>query len=627
MPPRQHYTRHWQSGKWAGTAALGFSSTILLMSDLPYNMFENCSAESEKIMRVHIRHFFKSIAIAAFLCLIATGSGSIVGAAETDEITWQIEIKVAFTSDQINQPGWEENTRALQSALTTRLQSNGTRLDTQRAPSARGDEITFRADGKGTAAQFRRIAFDDLSPVGGLLGSPAALTLEGAVKRGESVSLVLESNPSTGYSWDVSQLDAAVLQTAGAPQFQQKANMPGAPAKQTIKLNAAQDGAASLALVYRRPFETEEPTRRVTLRAARLASLADVTSPVALTAAQTAPPDLPVRVPQTASALPSTFNWASSDNWKATPEVTPIRNQGNCGSCWAFATVAPFESNIMIKDGVSANLSEQYLVSCNTDGWGCNGGWWGHKYHYNTNAYGQTAAGAVYESAFPYVAYDAPCSTSYSHPYKLNNWYSLGAYPTVDAIKNAIYNYGPVSAALCAGSGFNGYGGGVFSGNDCPQVGINHAITLVGWNDTTGTWVLRNSWGTGWGESATSGGERGYMRIAYGTSQVGYNASYVIYNGAPLPCYNLTTSVSPGGGGSVLASPAPNCNATQYTQGTVVTLTAAPACAHTFSSWSGALSGSVNPTTITMSGAKSITANFGTFPSTCFYIQLPFAIR
>jgi C1A family cysteine protease len=581
-------------------------------------------------MCIHIRHFLEPIAIAAFLCLIASMSGSIAGAAETDEITWQIEIKVAFTSDQITQPGWEANTRALQSALTMRLQSNGTRLDTLRAPSARGDEFTFRADGKGTAAQFRRVAFDDLSPVGGLLGSPAALTLEGAVKRGESVSLVLESNPSTGYSWDVSQLDAAVLQTVGAPQFQQKANMPGAPAKQTIKLNVAQDGPASLALVYRRPFEAEEPMRRVTLRAARLASLADVTSPVALTSAQTAPPDLPVRAPQSTNALSSHFNWASTDNYTGAVKVTPIRNQGSCGSCWAFATVAPFESNILIKDSASANLSEQYLVSCNTSGWSCSGGWWAHDYHESRIVPNDTVAGAVYESAFPYGAYNAPCNAPYSHPYKLNDWYTLGTYPTVNAIKNAIYNYGPVSAALCAGSHFGNYSGGVFTdpdGSDCTNYGINHAITLVGWDDATATWVLRNSWGPYWGESAYSGGERGYMRIVYGTSLVGYNASYVVYNGTPLPCYNLTASVSPGGGGSVLASPAPNCNATQYTQGTVVTLTATPACGHTFSSWSGALSGSVNPATVTLSGAKSVTANFGTVLSTCFYIQLPFALR
>jgi hypothetical protein len=403
--------------------------------------------------------------------------------------------------------------------------------------------------------------------------------------------------------------------------------MPGAPAKQTIKLNAAQDGAASLALVYRRPFETAAPTRRVTLRAARLATLANITNPVAPSAAQAVPPDLPVRVPQSTSTLPSHFNWASTDNYTGAIKVTSIRNQGGCGSCWAFGTVAPFESNILIKDNVSTNLSEQFLVSCNTDGWGCGGGWWAHPYHYDTLSSGQSAIGAVLESAFPYVAYDAPCSSSYSHPYHLNNWYYVGSpwtVPSVGAIKNAIYNYGPVSVALCAGSNFNAYSGGVFSANDCGS--INHAITLVGWDDATSTWVLRNSWGTGWGESAYSGGERGYMRIAWGASAVGYNATYVVYNGAPV-CYSLTTAANPSGSGNVIASPAPNCgDGVRYLQGTAVTLTAQPGCSRTFQNWSGDASGSANPTTITMSGNKSVTANFAGSGSPCRY-GLPFIMK
>ena len=203
------------------------------------------------------------------------------------------------------------------------------------------------------------------------------------------------------------------------PSFSKKPSMPGAPAKQTIKLDAAQDGNATLALAYRRPWEPAEPTRRVTLRAARLASLADITNPVAPTAAQAAPPNLPVRVPASPSAFPSHFSWASTDNWTGAPQVTPIRNQGACGSCWAFATVAPFESNILIKDYMSRDLSEQYLVSCNTDGWGCDGGWWGHDYHQWKPPVNDTVAGAVLESSFPYQAADVPCNATYSHPYKI----------------------------------------------------------------------------------------------------------------------------------------------------------------------------------------------------------------
>ncbi|MCK4348384.1 MAG: hypothetical protein KAW47_07190, partial [Thermoplasmatales archaeon] len=75
---------------------------------------------------------------------------------------------------------------------------------------------------------------------------------------------------------------------------------------------------------------------------------------------------------------PEIFDWRDIDGVDYT---TPIKSQGSCGSCWAFGTVAPLECNIKIKDGVTIDLSEQYLVSCNSDGWGCNGGWWAHDYH------------------------------------------------------------------------------------------------------------------------------------------------------------------------------------------------------------------------------------------------------
>lgn len=456
--------------------------------------------------------------------LLAITSGSLWGA--SDAIEWQIEIRTAFTRAQMNQPNWEADARARQAALTTRLASRGARLETTRAEDADGAQIVWRAQGKGTLTQFQQIAFDDLSPLGGLIGGVAQLTLNGATARGESVSLGLESNPSTGYAWQVNHADGVNAHTSA--QWRSKANLPGAPAVQTIALNATREGEASLVLTYRRAWETEEPTRRVTLRAARLASLASIVNPLAPPAASA--PNLPVRAPENVAALPATFNWASSDNYLGAPKLTPIRNQGSCGSCWAFATVAAFEGNIYIKDNVSRDLSEQFLVSCNTDGWGCSGGWWGHKYHYDTTIPGDANPGAVYESAFPYVAYDAPCHAPYARPYRLNNWFYVGSQwsiPSVEAIKNAIYNYGPVSVAVCAGPVFSSYSGGIYSTNESSYCsgGINHAVALVGWNDAENTWIMRNSWGTGWGES-------GYMRILRGVSNIGYNASYVIYNGA-----------------------------------------------------------------------------------------------
>ena len=229
--------------------------------------------------------------------------------------------------------------------------------------------------------------------------------------------------------------------------------------------------------------------------------------------------------------LPSSWNWCDQGG------CTPIKNQGSCGSCWAFGTVGPLESNILIKDGMEEDLSEQYLVSCNTDYWGCTGGWWAHDYHKWKYSPPETEAGAVPESEFPYVAYEAPCGGPYSHPWKIDDWAYIGdeyGTPSVDAIKQAIMDYGPVAAAVHVGSAFQAYTGGVFNSDEPGDV--NHAIVLVGWDDnqgTNGVWILRNSWSSGWGES-------GYMRIEYWISQVGFSANFVVYPGQ-IPGFRLST--------------------------------------------------------------------------------------
>ena len=90
-----------------------------------------------------------------------------------------------------------------------------------------------------------------------------------------------------------------------------------------------------------------------------------------------------------------TKDFTASFNWCDSGGCTPVKNQSSCGSCWAFGTVGPLECNIKIKDGVTVDLSEQWLVSCNSDGWGCGGGWWAHDYHeWKTDPCG--GAGAVF---------------------------------------------------------------------------------------------------------------------------------------------------------------------------------------------------------------------------------------
>ncbi|MEW5924463.1 MAG: FG-GAP-like repeat-containing protein, partial [Candidatus Zixiibacteriota bacterium] len=193
--------------------------------------------------------------------------------------------------------------------------------------------------------------------------------------------------------------------------------------------------------------------------------------------------------------------------------------------------------NIKIKDNTLVDLSEQWLVSCNQSGWDCGGGWFAHSYHMSyTDPCGGT--GAVFENDFPYVAYDAPCNCPYDHQYLINSWSYIGSsygIPAVEDIKSAIMDYGPVAVAVRADGNMFAYTGGIF--NQHNPLTVNHAVVLVGWDDsqgTSGVWIARNSWGDDWGED-------GYMRIEYGCSSIGYAANFVNYVPAVDP--NVTAVV------------------------------------------------------------------------------------
>jgi C1A family cysteine protease len=227
--------------------------------------------------------------------------------------------------------------------------------------------------------------------------------------------------------------------------------------------------------------------------------------------------------------LPESFDWRDPDkNYIGRDCVTSVKNQGSCGSCWAFGTVGPLESKILIKEGVDVDLSEQWLVSCNTADYGCDGGRWAHSWH--TGAAGICGGtGAVYESDFEYVSgqngYEPPCDGPYPHVFLITNWDDVDTgwnVPDVGDLKQAIYDHGPVSAAVYVEDNFYYYTGGIF---DTDLSGtVNHAVVLVGWTDddsvsSGGYWIMKNSWGD-WGED-------GYMRIAYGCQSIGYSACYI----------------------------------------------------------------------------------------------------
>jgi hypothetical protein len=217
-----------------------------------------------------------------------------------------------------------------------------------------------------------------------------------------------------------------------------------------------------------------------------------------------------------------------------------VKDQGQCGSCWAFSTIGSLEGATLKQQGapngrVAADggilpsgslpvLSEEQVLSCNPWGWGCNGGYFafdmlmpakaGPKGYYR---------GAVPATAFPYVAEAEACSigrtTSYTPVVKWGYVAGSGSVPSVAAIKSAILTHGGVSACVYADDYFQAYTGGVFSDTQYYN-SINHAILLVGWDDAKGAWLLKNSWGPRWGVD-------GFMWIKYGTCNVGLGACWV----------------------------------------------------------------------------------------------------
>lgn len=224
----------------------------------------------------------------------------------------------------------------------------------------------------------------------------------------------------------------------------------------------------------------------------------------------------------TLTEIPTRWDWREKDG------VTPVKDQGGCGSCWAFGTIGPIESSIRIRDAKTVDFAEQWLVSCNKDFWGCDGGWYAFDYFISRKDQCQQNGG-VLEQYFPYAAADLPCSgCPYPRDYWIDAWYYIGdgySIPPVDSIKQAIMEYGPVAVGVWVSDPWYSYGGGIY--NNCtPTTDFNHAVTVVGWDDNfngtgQGIWIVKNSWGRDWGDD-------GYMYILYGCSNIGYAAANIV---------------------------------------------------------------------------------------------------
>ncbi|HDS46262.1 MAG TPA: hypothetical protein ENN68_09325 [Methanomicrobia archaeon] len=215
--------------------------------------------------------------------------------------------------------------------------------------------------------------------------------------------------------------------------------------------------------------------------------------------------------------------------------VTPVKEQGGCGSCWIFAATADLESDILRCEGLAFDFSEQEVGDCNI--WSSSGGYdfcEGGIGLMTANYY--TKRGGAAETCHPYAesletCRDCPVIRT------VDNWRTITEHhgeQQVDLIKNAILRYGPVSATMYASdAGLRGYNSGVYEywGPEQP----NHAVLIIGWNDSlphtrgTGAWLIKNSWGTTWG---ALGPYPGCAWVAFGSANLGDDASAFVSYGA-----------------------------------------------------------------------------------------------
>ena len=217
-------------------------------------------------------------------------------------------------------------------------------------------------------------------------------------------------------------------------------------------------------------------------------------------------------------------------DWRDYGRVSPVKDQASCGSCWAFSTIANLEGLYYAKKGVMKTFSEQMLVDCDTSDSGCNGGLMQYAFTWLKKN------GIMLDSDYPYTGTKGTCKSDKSKYVdmsvtgykKLGSSWSTWSAVDEDEVKEFLYETGPLAIALNADP-LQTYTSGILdlTSTKCPSSGINHAVTLVGYGteNNVAYWIVKNSWGTAWGE-------KGYFRIRRGNGTCGVN------------CYITTATVS-----------------------------------------------------------------------------------
>jgi len=208
------------------------------------------------------------------------------------------------------------------------------------------------------------------------------------------------------------------------------------------------------------------------------------------------------------STLPETFD--AREQWPNC--VHPIRDQAQCGSCWAFAASETLSDRLCIASQGKINLvlSPQDLVSCDKSDYGCDGGYLDKSWQYLVNT------GIVTDDCLPYssgtgrVAACPKTGTCKKGTWKKYKALDYTEFQSVDEIKESLVSEGPVETGFDVYDDFMNYSGGVYTRTSDEMLG-GHAVKVVGWGVENGDehWIVANSWGSGWGEE-------GFFRIKFG---------------------------------------------------------------------------------------------------------------